>query len=59
MKCPHIEKCMQQVVKGSLPLCKGEYRFKTVEDFDKCFKEHSLDAEGKYSGLKRAEEWAK
>lgn len=38
----------------------GKYRFKNVSDFNKCFKEHSLDAEGKYYGtdLKRAEEWA-
>lgn len=55
-KCPHMKACRQKVVKGSLPLCNGERGgFK----FDKCFTEHSLDAQGKYRGteLKRTEEW--
>lgn len=60
VKCSHIKECRQKVVEGSLPLCHGEYKYKTVDDFDKCYHEHSLDAEGMYRStvVKRAEEWA-
>lgn len=55
VKCSHRKACKQKVRRGSLALCNGA---RLGFDFDKCFEEHSLDAEGIISDVKVPEEWA-